>query len=43
MKPRQVSKDNEAKLWEILWGQDLNEPVRFKFAVGDRVRVSKVK
>ena len=34
-----MTKTNEAKVWDTLYGND----VRFKFQVGDRVRISKVK
>ena len=43
MKPTQVTKANEAEVWETLYGNDVNKRVRFKFAVGDRVRISKAK
>ena len=43
MKPSQVTKANEAKVWDALYGGDVQKRVRFKFQVGDRVRISKVK
>ena len=43
MKPSQVTKTNEAQVWDTLYGDDVQKPVRFKFQVGDRVRISKVK
>lgn len=43
MKPSQVTKANEDKVWETLYGDVDNKRVRFKFQVGDRVRISKVK
>ena len=43
MKPTQVTKANEAKVWDALYGSDVQKRVRFKFQVGDRVRISKVK
>ena len=43
MKPSQVTKANEAKVWETLYGNDVDKRVRFQFQVGDRVRISKVK
>ena len=43
MKPSQVTKSNEANVWETLYGTDVDKRVRFKFQVGDRVRISKVK
>ena len=38
MKPSQVTKANEAKVWETLYGNDVDKRVRFKFQVGDRIR-----
>ena len=43
IKPSQVTKINEAKVWKTLYGNDIDKHVRFKFQVGDRVRISKVK
>ena len=43
MKPSQVTKTNEAQVWDTLYGDDVQKPVRCKFQVGDRVRISKVK
>ena len=43
MKPSQVTKANEAKVWETLYVDDVHKRVRFKFQVGDRVRISKAK
>ena len=43
MKPTQVTEANEAKVWDTLYGSDAQKQVRFKFQVGDRVRISKVK
>ena len=43
MKPSQVTKANEAKVWDTLYGNDVDKRVRFKLQVGDRVRISKVK
>ena len=42
MKPSQVTKANEAKVWDTLYGSDLQKRVPFKFQVADRVRISKV-
>ena len=43
MKPSQVTKSNEAKVWDTLYGtDDVDKRVRYKFRVGDRVRISKV-
>ena len=43
MKPSQVNKSNEATVWDTLYGNDVDKRVRYKFQVGDRVRISKVK
>ena len=43
MKPIQVTKSDEAKVWDTLYGNDVDERMRHKFQVGDRVRISKVK
>ena len=43
MKPSQVTKANESKVWDTLYGGDVQKRVHFKFQVGDRVRISKVK
>ena len=43
MKPTQVTKANESKVWDTLYDGDVQKQVRFKFEVGDRVRISKVK
>ena len=43
MKPNQVTKANEAQVWDTLCGDDGQKPVRFEFQVRDRVRISKVK
>ena len=43
MKPSEVTKANETKVLDTLYGNDVEKRVRFKFQVGDRVRISKVK
>ena len=43
MKPSQVTKSNEAKVWDTLYCNDVDKRVRYKFQVGDRVRISKAK
>ena len=43
MKPSQMTKANEAQVWDTLYGDDVQKPVRFKFQVGDRGRIIKVK
>lgn len=43
-KPRLVSQENEDHVWHILYDKDLVDgPVRFKFHIGDKVRLSKLK
>ena len=43
MKPSQVTKSNEPEVWDTLYRNDVDKRVRFKFQLGDRVRISKVK
>ena len=43
MKPSKVTKANQAKVWDTFYGSDVQKRVQFKFQVGDRVRISKVK
>ena len=43
MKPSQVIKTNWAKVWDTLYGNDVDKRVRFKFQLGDRVKISKAK
>ena len=43
MKPNEVNKKNEDVVWHTLYGQTHRKPVRFKFNVGDQVRISKTK
>ena len=43
MKPSEVTKANEDKVWHTLYGNNIQMCVRFKFQGGDRVRISKVK
>ena len=43
MKPSEVTKANEDKVWHTLYGNNVQMRVPFKFQVGDRVRISKVK
>jgi len=35
MKPSQVTKANEAKVWDTLYGSDVLKRIRFKFQVGE--------
>ena len=34
---------NDEGVWDTLYGNDVEKRVRFKFQVGDRVRISNVK
>ena len=43
MKPSHVTKSNEAKVWDTLYGNDVDKRIQYKFQVGDCVRISKVK
>ena len=44
MKPVQVTKKNEATIWDTLYGKTFSAPIsRFAFKIGDKVRISKVK
>ena len=43
MKPSQVNKANEVKVWDTLYGNDVDKRVRYKFQVEDRVRIGKAK
>jgi len=43
MKPVQVSKDNEAEVWQNLYGQEPSQSKQKSFKVGDRVLKSRTK
>ena len=43
MKPSQVNKSNEDVVWHTLYGRTVSKPVRYKFHVGSKVRISKTK
>ena len=43
MKPSQVTEVNETKVSHTLYGDNIQKRIRFKFQLGDRVRISKVK
>ena len=43
MRPVDVNKDNESVVWERLYGKESDKPIRFKFNVGDQVRISKTR
>ena len=42
MKPSQVTKSNEVKVWDTLYGNDVDKRVRYEFQMGDRVTISNV-
>ena len=43
-KPINVTQDNEREVWHTLYGERENkEPVKYKFEIGDQVRISKMK
>lgn len=43
MKPSDVTRKNENAVWHTLYGKSITQPVRYKFQVGDQVRISKTK
>ena len=43
MKPNEVTAKNESTVWHTLYGKIISKPVRYKFHVGDQVRISKTK
>ena len=45
MKPALVNKENEDKVWHTLYDNtnSIMEPIKYKFKVGDQVRISKIK
>lgn len=43
MKPVEVNKKNESLVWHTLYGKNFIQPIRYKFRVGDQVRISKAK
>ena len=43
-KPIKVTQNNEREVWHTLYGErEKKEPVKYKFEVGDQVRISKMK
>ncbi|CAB4008765.1 uncharacterized transposon-derived [Paramuricea clavata] len=40
MRPVDVNEDNESIVWQKLYGEQSEKPVRFKFNIGDQVRIS---
>ena len=43
MGPVDVNEDNESIVWQKLYGEESDKPVRFKFNIGDQVRISKAR
>jgi hypothetical protein len=43
MRPVDVNEDNESIVWQKLYGEQTEKPVRFKFNIGDQVRISKAR
>ena len=43
MRPVDVNKKNENVVWHNLYGNESSKPVRFKFNIGDQVRISKTR
>ena len=43
MRPVDVSHENESIVWQRLYGDRLHNPIKYKFNVGDKVRISKAR
>ena len=43
MKPVDVNTENESVVWQRLFGDEISKPIKYKFKVGDQVRISKAK
>ena len=43
MRPVDVNEDNESIVWQKLYGEESDKPVRFKFNIDDQVRISKAR
>ena len=43
MKPTDVTADNEKQVWHTLYDHDEVTHVKYKFKIGDQVRISKIK
>ena len=41
MKPADVNPKNESIVWQRLYGDEHRKPIKYKFNVGDQVRISK--
>ena len=43
MRPSDVNLKNESVVWERLYGDEANKLFKYKFSVGDQVRISKAR
>ncbi|XP_028416753.1 uncharacterized protein LOC114540964 [Dendronephthya gigantea] len=43
MRPVDVNETNESAVWQKLYEEEPEKPIRFKFDVGDQVRISKAR
>jgi hypothetical protein len=43
MRPVDVNKSNENIVWQTLYGKESKKLIKFKFSIGDQVRISKAK
>ena len=43
MRPVDVNEDNESIVWQNLYGEQSDKPVRLNFNIGDQVRISKAR
>ncbi|CAB4042433.1 uncharacterized transposon-derived, partial [Paramuricea clavata] len=43
MRPVDVNEDNESIVWQKRYGEESDKPVRFKFNIGDQVRIGKAR
>ena len=43
MKPTDVNRENESAVWQKLYGHESTAPIKYKFNIGDQVRISKAR
>ena len=43
MRPSDVNRANESVVWERLYGDEASKLFKYKFSVGDQVRISKAR
>ena len=43
MKPADVNRENESVVWQRLYGDKTSKPIKYKFKVGDEVRICKAR